>query len=171
MKAEELFLEAINRLRKDYNNYKFYVERDIVLTVQTMMNKLIDQYNCPLQVHNDFSILPKQRADLVVLGEDMQIELAVEFKYEPSHRRTDIVPTKFPVASWSEIGKDIDRIQRYVLEADAYIAYSILIDEGGHFRSKPAFQGSEWIEWVENQISILQSVKRQINENISHLYY
>jgi hypothetical protein len=50
------------------------VERDIVWTVQTMMNKLIDQYNSPLKVHNDFSILPKQRADLVVLGKDLKIE-------------------------------------------------------------------------------------------------
>lgn len=37
-------------------------------------------------------------------------EVAAEFKYEPSHRRNDILRSKFPVVFWNDdgVGKDID---------------------------------------------------------------
>jgi len=37
------------------------------------------------------------RADLALVSPDGPVVVAAEFKYEPSHRRADILRTKFPV--------------------------------------------------------------------------
>lgn len=159
MRAEAIFLEALDWLKEHYQNYIFYVERDIVWTLQTKINILIKEYNSPFIIHNDYTILPRQRADLVFLHESGQIELAIEFKYEPSHKRIDIVPTKFPVASWSEIGKDIERIKRFVTDANVTVSYSVFFDEERFYRNKPAHHSSKWNDWENSDVSVLLARK------------
>ncbi|MYC07487.1 MAG: hypothetical protein F4X57_10005 [Chloroflexi bacterium] len=160
MKSSDLFESAIEWLQQNYSNYRFYTERDIVWTVQTHLNSEITRHNMPHRVFNDYTLLQKRRADLVILNNNI-VEIAAEFKYEPSHNRNadlcgDIPKGKFPVVSWTEVEKDIHRVKDYVSSKYAKVAYSILIDEGKWFRRKPAPVGSEWIDWMEN-MSILWS--------------
>lgn len=72
-----------------------------------------------------------------------------EFKYEPSHERSDIWSSKFPVVFWGCEGVegDIQRIQRFVSEGAMRVAYSLSIDEGRYFRHRDPPQGSKWIDW------------------------
>ena len=151
--AEVLFFRALDWLRDHYAEFVFYVERDIVWTIQKKLNELIATEHLPFRVFNDYPMLsgapPQRRADLAILKDDDQVLLAVEFKYEPSHARNDIPKTKLPVVFWGMDGvaKDIDRIGKFVTECTAEIALSIFIDEGGAFRHRPAHPGSKWIDW------------------------
>ena len=88
-------------------------------------------------------------ADLVIVNPSGRIHVAVEFKYEPSHMRTDIPKNKFPVVAWGKEGvaKDIKRITQFVNEADVESAYFILIDEAGFFKNRPPHPGSKWKKW------------------------
>ena len=83
--------------------------------------------------------------------------MAAEFKYEPSHTRkySDILPTKLPVVFWADgVGKDMERIREFVSKGGAEVAYLVFIDEGGYFRRREPFSGSEWIDW-QNGVSLL----------------
>lgn len=95
----------------------------------------------------------RARVDLAILDEDNLITLALEFKYEPSHRREDILRTKFPVVFWDEVKKDIERIHYFVESGKVQAAYSILIDEGGYFRKRPSVDRSSWIDWNSESIN------------------
>src|SRR6266700_1948153 len=69
----------------------------------------------PFRVFHDYPILPGKRrslcVDLAILNTDSLVEVAVEFKYEPSHNRSDIWPTKLKpsVVFWGDdgVGKDV----------------------------------------------------------------
>jgi hypothetical protein len=91
-----------------------------------------------------------QSADLVIRNDHGSVEVVAEFKYEPSHRRTDIQPEKLPVVFWGEapsergqgsVGDDVDRIRRFVEAGKATVAYAPFIDESGHFRHRRPFPG------------------------------
>ncbi len=159
---KDLFLDSLDWLRSSFSNQTFYVERDVVWTLQTYLTKAFRKDYEGYAVFNDFGILPGKRrrlsADLAILDEMGSIVVASEFKYEPSHSRIDIPREKFPVVIWGKDGvaKDIDRIQRFVLEAGVAHAYSIFIDEGGYFRSRDPHPRSRWIHW-SGDISVLWS--------------
>jgi len=153
--ATELFESAMAWLRENYASLRFFVERDIVWTVQTHITKLIEEQSLPYRVFNEYPILPGKRrslcTDLAILNCHDPVEVAVEFKYEPSHKRSgiDIWPTKFPIVFWGDdgVGKDVKRIQEFVAKGKASVAYSVFIDEGGHFCHRVPHPGSEWINW------------------------
>ena len=77
------------------------------------------------------------------------MDYALEFKYEPSHRRADIEPKKLPVVSWGEDGVagDIVRVRKFVAEGRTKAARSYFIDEGGYFRHREPHAGSCWVSW------------------------
>jgi hypothetical protein len=160
--AETLFEHTLAWLRTHYATYTFYVERDIVWTLQTHLTDVIRGDSLPFAVFNDFPILSGNNrslsTDLVLLSPDRTIRVAVEFKYEPSHARTDIQREKLPVVFWGREGveKDIQRIYQFVREGKAQVAYSIFIDEGGYFRKRTPHDQSVWTEW-ENGVWVLQS--------------
>lgn len=157
MQAVGLFENAILWLQENYGHFRFFAERDIVWTVQTHIIKLIEQQNLTCRIFHNFPVLPGKTADLAILRQDNSIEVAAEFKYEPSHGRkfTDILPTKFPVVFWEDgVGKDMERISEFVSKGRAEVAYLIFIDEGGYFRWREPFSGSEWIDW-RNGVSVL----------------
>lgn len=157
MQAAELFENAISWLRENYRDCKFFAERDIVWTVQTHIIKLIEQQELAYRMFHNFPILPGKTADLGILRQDNHIEVAAEFKYEPSHSRksSDILPTKLPVVFWDDgVGKDMERIREFVSKGRADVAYLVFIDEGGYFRWREPFSGSEWIDW-QNGVSVL----------------
>ena len=159
MTSVELFEESLEWLKNNYSRFTFYLERDIVFTLQTYLNDLIKKNSLPIKVYNDYPILPGTNnrrhlcADLAIKTDDA-VDVAVEFKYEPDHERknTDILLSRLPVVVWSgecSISKDIERACKYVHENKARHAYSILIDEGGHFRQREPFPGSAWQDWKD----------------------
>ena len=153
--AADLFKAAIEWLRKSYSQHRFFVERDVVWTVQKHLMKEISRQDLPYRVFNDFPILQGPRrgisADLVLLGKKDTVELAAEFKYEPSHRRAnvDIWHTKFPVVFWGSEGvaKDIGRIREFVKKGHVQVAFSLFIDEGSYFAHREPHSGSRWERW------------------------
>ena len=56
--TEVLFRRALDWLREHYSEFVFYVERDIVWTIQTKLNELIKQESLPFRVFNDYPMLP-----------------------------------------------------------------------------------------------------------------
>ena len=162
--ADELFQSTLLWLQMNYSSSRFFLERDIVWAVQNHIIKLITEHNLPYKVFNDYPILPAPRkwlVDLVILDNHDCVEVAAEFKYEPSHNRSgnDIWPTKVrpSVVFWEEgVGNDISRIQTIVVEGKAKVAYSIFVDEDGHFQKRSPHPGSEWVEWA-NGVQVLYS--------------
>lgn len=155
----EIFTNSIETLRGQYSEHRFFTERDVVWTVQLRMLEEIERLGLPYRVFNDYGMGQRQRADLAVLDNAGNVELAAEFKYEPSHDRNanfggDIPKTKFPVVFWNEVEKDVQRVEDFVSSKRARVAYSVFIDEGNHFSWREAPSGSEWRQW-DNGVSIL----------------
>ena len=165
MEATELFESTIEWLRSQYAGYRFFTERDVVWTIQLRMLEEIERRRLPYRVVNEYK-LGGPRADLVVLAGG-SVEVAAEFKYEPSHDRKsdrggDIWSSKLDPSAvfWNDpngsVTKDIRRVQEYVEQGKAKAAYSIFIDEGGCFRWRGSPHGSKWIDW-HGGISVLWS--------------
>lgn len=154
--ASRVFEESIEWLRQNYPRFRFYVERDIVWTLQLRMSDLIQARAMPYRVFNDYSILPGNRrslcADIAILDGQDQVQVAAEFKYEPSHKRTDIWPSKFlpTVVFWGDdgVGKDVKRVHEFVEKGAARAAYAVFIDEGSIFRNRDPYPGSRWMDWT-----------------------
>lgn len=148
--AEEVFNCTLIWLQKNYFTFQFYVERDIVWTIQQHVLQLVEDRRLSLKVFNDYPIMfndKRGRVDLALIDENNLVALAVEFKYEPSHQRQDILSTKLPVVFWDEVKKDIERIHHFVVSGKVQAAYSILIDEGGYFRKRVPIDHSSWVDW------------------------
>jgi hypothetical protein len=148
-RAERLFEEGLDWLRAHYGAYVFFAERDIVWTLQLRLLELAEQGGGGLAVYNDYPMVSRTRADLALLTDRGEVLVAAEFKYEPSHHRTDITQAKFPVVFWDSegVGKDVRRAHEFVAAGRTQAAYAVFIDEGGAFRHRPAHPGSSWIDW------------------------
>ena len=167
MSATELFENAMDWLREHYGEYRFFAERDVVWTVQKHILATIEDAQLPYRVFNDLTISKGIRADLAILDAG-SIEVAVEFKYEPSHSRSterggDIWPTKLDpsVVFWTGAGsvaKDVQRTREYVEQGKAKAAYSVFIDEGGEFSHRNPHPGSEWRDWGEGRWALWSRV-------------
>jgi len=161
-KTNALFEETLDWLKQNYSCFRFFVECDLVWTVQMHLLDSIQERGLPYKVFNDYPMLPgKHRAlssDLAILNSLDEVEVAAGFKYEPSHKRNDIPSTKFPVVFWGADGvqKDIQRIQEFVRIRKAVVAYALFFDEGGSFSHPPPHPNSKWIE-CENGLWILYS--------------
>jgi hypothetical protein len=153
--ASALFEEALDWLRERYGQYEFWVERDLVWTVQTQLRTLISERSLPYEVFNDYPMLTGPRrarsADLVIRNAGKDALVAAEFKYEPSHQRPEFValPGKLPVVFWGVDGvaKDVARIREFVEAGAARIGFAVFIDEGRYFRHRPAHPGAAWRDW------------------------
>jgi hypothetical protein len=151
--AVGLFEEVIAWLQDHYSEFEFWVERDLVWTVQSHLGQVIKERGLPYSVINDYPMLPgigrARSADLVIRNADKAVLVAVEFKYEPAHGRADLLPAKLPVVFWGNHGvaKDIERIREFVEQGAARVAFAVFIDEGGYFRHRPAHPGAEWRDW------------------------
>ncbi len=120
MEAAVVFESAIEWLRDNYSSFGFVAERDIVWTLQKHLKEALRENGLSHEVFNDYPMLPGKRrslsADLVVSDASGVVEVAAEFKFEPSHRRRDILPGKLPVVFWGAEGvaKDVVRAREYV---------------------------------------------------------
>jgi len=158
--AEELFEQTLEWLRLSYGNYDFFLERDLVWTVQQKLREIITENGLQFEVYNDYPIMKAQRrsrtVDLAILNKRNEVELAVEFKYEPDHARgsgakRDIWPSKLnpSVVFWGKdgVGKDVERARQYVGQKKAKKAMTVFVDEGGLFRHRMPHQGTKWVDW------------------------
>ncbi len=153
--SSALFEDAVAWLKQHYGELEFWVERDVVWTVQTYLRQMVARRSLPWTVSNDYPMLPRPRrslsADLVIRDADGEVLVAAEFKYEPSHDRVEFraTPGKLPVVFWGieGVAKDIVRIREFVEAGKARTAYAVFIDEGRYFRNRPAHPGAEWRDW------------------------
>ncbi len=120
MSPASLFEAVMDWSKTSYGQHMFFVERDLVWTIQNRVALEIVERGLPLRVFNDYPILPGNRrslgTDLALLTCGGAVEVAIKFKYEPSHRRggIDIWPTKFPVIGWSNVAHDMARAKKFV---------------------------------------------------------
>ena len=151
--ADRLIKDALSWLQANYSDFAFFVERDVVWTLQLRLSKQIKDSNLTYRIYNDYPMLAGSHrslsADIVILDNADRVAMAAEFKYEPSHLRKDILQNKLPVVAWGKdgVGKDVTRINEFVARGKAKVAYAIFIDEGGYFCRRLAHPGSEWLEW------------------------
>ena len=154
MTPTELFENAMDWLRRHYEEYRFFAERDVVWTVQKRIMEAVENAKLPYYVVYNYKI-GTIFADLVILNRDKTVEFAAEFKYEPSHYRSDknggtILSSKLPVVTWASVREDTCRAKRYVTQHQVKTAYSVLIDEGGYFYKRhrdDAPEKSRWTHW------------------------
>jgi hypothetical protein len=155
--ALDIFLEGMNWLKQNYASFRFFLERDVVWTVQKRILETVENQGLPYRVFNDYPILPGVHrsisSDLAILDQKSMIELIVEFKYEPAHERQDICTHKLPVVFPNNIEKDIARIEQFAA-GKTETALAIFIDEGGHYRSKLSYLESEWEDLEAVKIGI-----------------
>jgi hypothetical protein len=149
--AAQIFEDAIRWLRDAYDDRPFFLERDVVYTVQLRLWEQIRAHSLNWSVFNDYPMIPGPRrhlsADLAIRSDGGDVLLAAEFKFEPAHSRPDLLSHKFPVIGWGDPLKDIARIREFVTGGKARVAYAVLIDEGRFFRVREAHPDSEWIDW------------------------
>lgn len=157
--ARTLLLDAIRAMRSTYRVVPFFVERDVVWTVQRWLLDEVARLGLPFDVRTEHAMEPGPRralaADLAVLNRGGAVIAAVEFKYEPSHRRGDIPKTKFPVVEWAAVVSDFDRVRRWSAEGRCVVGLALFIDEGGHFRHREAPPCSAWHDWSESGVAVL----------------
>jgi hypothetical protein len=178
MALERVFLESLDWLRTQYGSYRFFAERDLVWTLQEDLRGRLARAGLPSLVFNDFPMLKGNRralsADIALVDPHGHVALAAEFKYEPDHRRggphAEIWPTKLQpsVVFWDTEGvlKDVQRIREFVDQGRTPVAYSIFVDEGGHFRHRSPHPGTEWQDWDcggarPRRVSVLLGVHRK----------
>ena len=158
--AEKVFEQALEWFRSNYGNYDFFVERDAVWVIQQKLREIIAKNLLPFEVYNDFPIVKALRrsltTDLTILNRQNEVEIAIEFKYEPDHQRgaginRNIWPCKLSpsVVFWGKEGvkKDVERARQYVDQKKAKIAVTIFVDEGRLFRHKKPHQNTKWVDW------------------------
>ena len=165
MEPSELFESTLQWLQGRYKDYRFFRERDVVWTMQLRISEEIARAGLPYRVFNDHTIYGGTSTDLAILSGGY-LEVAAEFKYEPSHgrradRRGDIWPSKLDpsVVFWAGEGSvetDVYRVRDYVERRNVKVAFSVFIDEGSHFRHRDPHPGCEWIDWGDG-VSVLRS--------------
>lgn len=150
--AAAIFEDAVAWLREHYEEY--WKERDLVCSVQRHLKRLLADRKVPYQVLHEYPMLlgyKKVLCDLVIRDSSKTVLVAAEFKYEPAHRRPEFLamPGKIPVVFWDKqgVGEDISKAATYKLQGSAQAAFSIFIDEGGHFRHRTPHPGSSWVDW------------------------
>jgi hypothetical protein len=74
--------------------------------------------------------------------------IVAEFKFEPSHRRSDIDPKMLPVVGWDSVMKDVGRIRDWIERRLIGSRMAIFVDEGGfaHDRRK-GLPDCQWTGW------------------------
>lgn len=149
--SPRLFENALTWLQQTYHEHTFFVERDVVWTVQLWLIREIAGRGLPLRVFNDYAVVKGPRrglcCDIAIVDQSNKVKVAAEFKYEPDHRRQDILPQKLPVVGWIDMQKDIARIRTFIEAGAIECGYTVFIDEGGYFRHRDAHSGSDWLDW------------------------
>lgn len=164
--SNKIFSIALEKLKNNYTKFLFFTERDIEWTLQLLMISELKEKNSPLKIYNNFSLKNssnnKVKIDLITV-DDENLELALEIKYEPDHRRClkpylEIRPEKLnpSVVFWStkskdtSVEKDIKKIKDLVNSKLCKTGISLFFDEGRLFRNRNCFEDSYWVDWEFN---------------------
>jgi hypothetical protein len=151
----DMFQRAFDELVRGYDGWRFFCERDIEWTLQRTLWRDIDRLALPLAAFNQYPILPGQHLDLALTRPSLlgaafgatsssAIPVGVELKYEPSHARRDIAPSKFDVCDYNAVMRDVDRITAWLDGGRIDEGFAVFIDEGGRFSHRPAHPRGEW---------------------------
>ena len=101
-------------------------------------------------MYNDYPMIPGAHrslsADLALVATD-QVLLAAEFKYEPCHRRLDLLKNKLPVTVWTETVHDTTRARQFIDLRRTKIAYAVCIDEGNYLAKRDLSAYGDRREW------------------------
>ena len=155
IRSAELFERAFDELVRDYDSCRFFCERDIEWTLQRTLWRDIERRGLPLAAFNQYAIAPGQWLDLAVRSHSLlaaslgatsssAIPVGIELKYEPSHSRRDIAPSKFDVCDFNAVLRDVDRVEAWVAAGRIEEGFAVLVDEGGRFHRRPAHPLGEW---------------------------
>ena len=154
MDVEAVIKEAESRIINKYQSSIFFTERDIVWTYQTILSDILSESLSNYKVYNDYGLLSgKNRSrstDIVIVdvaSKDKGI-VAIEFKYEPNGKRTDIPKKKFPVISWSSYLKDIEKVKQCVQDSKAETGIAYLFDEGNRYTKR--------VSEIEGNVAIIE---------------
>jgi len=92
--AEAAFRRTLDWLREHFGEFRFFVERDLVWTLQQRLETELGAAGTRLRVFNDFPVQRGKRgprrgicADLAVVDAAGNALLAAEVKFEPAHAR------------------------------------------------------------------------------------
>ena len=144
----ELFRESLTWLRKTWCGHQFFVQRDVVWTLQKHLIDAVAARHLPYRVCHNYTMWKGSRTALALVGGDGRVTLAVEFQYEPNHDRADeFTPGKFDpsVVDWNDgVGFGVKRVHEFVAKGLAEGAVSLFFDEGGHFAHRKPHPGSRW---------------------------
>jgi len=156
----QLLENALTWLRDNYRSCRFFAERDIVWTLQMHMICEAESRTPRLNIYDNHKLLNRKQVDLAILSDRNTVDVVVEVKYEPDHRRTDISPGKLKPSKvyWKSkrsggVEPDIDRVREFVMNSGVRTGYALFIDEGSHFKLKPAPKDSHWEDWGESPYS------------------
>ena len=147
--AAELLWKSVCSLRESWWCHRFFVQRDVVWTIQKRLIEEVAARDRPYRVcHNYTMEKGKRRTSPVALVGAHRVVLAVEIQYEPDHDRTnEFTPGKFDpsVVDWNDgVGKAVKRVHEFVAKGLAERAVSLFFDEGGHFAHRKPHPGSWW---------------------------
>ncbi len=145
--AAMVFEQAMEWLQNYYGVY--HKERDIVLAIRDHLNEVFDERNLRSKARDEFKMPTGKIADIVIRRlESDEVEVAAEFKYEPSHtRKSEFSQGAFPVTFWDEIGNDVSKVFKYVADGHARVAYAVFVDEGRYHRWRECPPRSDWKDW------------------------
>ncbi len=156
MEAITLFKESLDWLRSKYVRKKFFKERDIVWEIQKHLIKLVKKRQLPYKIFNDYRLWKNGPLCDLVIMRDNKIEIAIEFKYEPSHKRVEDFPRSKLEQSfvfWGgksnthSVEQDMERVKEFVEKDIAKIGVSVFVDEGGFFSEKTRYKNRKWKKW------------------------
>jgi len=157
--AEGLLRAGLDWLKDTYPEHRFFVERDVVWTLQKWLVDETTLRGLPLRIRNDCSIergTNNRRslcADLALLAPEGSRPLVVaEFKFEPSHSRAhgpepEIDPRKLPVTGWDGFARDVNRVQSWTQRDLIGSGAAIFVDEGSCARPRTELIGATHEDW------------------------
>ena len=146
--AIELLRETLRWLRATWWEHEFFIQRDIAWTVQKRLLDKIAARQLRYRVYHNYTMPNSKRVSFALVDYAGRVALAVEFQYEPDHKRTDdftagkLDPS---VVDWNDsVGRDVKRVREFVRRGLANRAVSVFFDEGGHFHHRDPHPGSGW---------------------------
>ena len=160
--SSQLFESALGWLNDNYSSFRFFQERDIVWTLQKHIFKEIEIFNLPFKIYDNHKLARGKEVDLAILDRDNAADTVVEIKFEPDHKRgsSDITVGKLNPSRvyWNSprnggVEPDVRRIRELVRQGTSRIGFSVFIDEGSFFSSRPAPEGARWENWGKSPYS------------------
>lgn len=159
---------SLEWLSEHYWDQPFWMERDVVWTLQKRLKDDPEAAGGPVQVVHNFRTA-FGHVDLAVLLDDMP-RVLIECKYEPARQRPDFVSGRLgqAVVFWDRDGvlEDIRRVTRAVASGDAPVAYAVFFDEGGRFRHRASPPISTWLDWRSGNAHVSVLLTRVDRTNV-----